>query len=334
VSKRDRRKSVPFQIYFRFNRRPMIYCLALTRFIHLAASTLLAAVFAFRLIVLAPAMASARGGICPSRYRGEFDRLAFASWMIVIGSGFAWFGLVAISIDGETSLFALSPQTVWLILYHTHFGQFWLFRFGGCLVLGVLFFRGSRDSTKASLAMVVLASLAGVSHAVASASNAGLLALVGDLGHLITAALWPGGLVPLAVFLRAERRVTGGGNWSLVAHVTQRFSALSLVAVAFLAVTGILNAYFVVGSFRGLWATNYGRLLLVKIGLFLSMIGFGAWNLVVLKPEIIRLGLVNQQEGPPTTITLLIRSLICETFLAACVLLVVGFLGVTPPPMR
>jgi putative copper export protein len=64
------------------------------------------------------------------------------------------------------------------------------------------------------------------------------------------------------------------------------------------------------------------------------MIGFGAWNLIVLKPEIIRHGLMNQQGRSPRPITLLIRNVICETALAACVLLVVGFLGVTSPPMN
>jgi len=312
----------------------MIYWLALIRFIHLAASILLAAVYAFLLIVLAPAITSERARMDLSGNRGAFARLAFVSWMIVICSGFAWFWLVAVSIDGGTSWFAPSPETLWLFVFHTQFGQLWLFRFGCCLVLGVMFFRGSRDSIKASLAAVVLASLAVAGHAGASASKAGFLALIGDFGHLVTAALWPGGLVPLSVFLRAERQVAGNGNWTLVARVTRRFSALSLAAVAFLAATGILNAYFVVGSFHGLCATNYGRLLLVKIGLFLLMIGFGAWNLIVLKPEIIRLGLMNQQGRLPRPITLLIRNVICETALAACVLMVVGFLGVTSPPMK
>ena len=112
------------------------------------------------------------------------------------------------------------------------------------------------------------------------------------------------------------------------------FLPLSLIVVALLAVTGILNAYFIVGSFQALFGTSYGQLVLVKIALLILMIGFGAWNLLVLKPGLIGLAMVDKQGRLPATklVESLVRNVICETILAACVILVVGFLGVTPPP--
>jgi len=311
----------------------MIYWLAFTRSIHIAASILLAALFAFRLIVLKPA-ASRCGSIdrFQPRLTGQWGRLVLACWMTVIFSGLAWFGLVAASISGAATMLEVSPETLEIMLFQTQFGHIWLVRSGCCLVLGVLLFTGCRESIKAFFALAILASLAGAGHAGANASSAGPLALVGDIGHLTAAALWPGGLVPLLFVLCRERRAADKESWRIVAGVVRRFSVLSLVVVAFLATTGMLNAYFIVGSLRALFETTYGQLLLVKIALFLLMIGFGALNLLVLKPRLLQVAIAADLYTDPAPVRTLIKSVLCETVLAAGVLLIVGYLGVTPPP--
>jgi len=182
--------------------------------------------------------------------------------------------------------------------------------------------------------MVILTSLAGAGHAGAHSSIAGLAAVAGDIGHLIAAAFWPGSLLPLLLFLWAESRAGDAEDWSLVAHVIRRFSTMSLAAVAFLAGTGILNAYFIVRTPEALFVTGYGQLLLFKITLFLLMLGFGAWNLFVLKPGLVRFVTVHKRPDLPAPVALLMRNVLWESVLAAGVLLVIGFLGVTPPPMQ
>ena len=72
----------------------------------------------------------------------------------------------------------------------------------------------------------------------------------------------------------------------LAASVVRRFSASSLIAVAVMALTGLLNGIFMVGSFRALLTSAYGQVLVCKLILFFAMIGFGAWNLFLLKPRI------------------------------------------------
>ncbi len=308
----------------------MIYWLALARSVHIGGSVLLAAVFVFRLIVLLPATTS------PYRLRlrleGSFRRLSLLSWTAVIFSGLAWFMLVAASIFGEPMFPGIQLGALEIILFRTQFGHLWLFRLACCLALGVLLLIKRCESISASLAILVLASLGGAGHAGANASSRGLLALAVDVGHLVFAAFWPGGLVPLLLFLFAERRATQEQN--LLARVVRRFSAMSLTAVIFLGATGIVNAYFLVGSLWALFRTPYGQLLLIKIALFLLMIGFGAWNLLVLKPGLLRLAEVDPQRGSPKFVARLYRNVACETVLAAGVLLIVGLLGVTAPPMR
>lgn len=322
---------------FDIHREAMIHWLALTRSIHIGGAILLTAVFAFRLIVLEPA-ASVCGRVdkLQAGFRDAWNRLAVANWMIVICSGLVWFGLVAASIGGAGTLSEVDPGTFAIVLLQTKFGHLWLVRAGCCFVLGVLFFTRCHESIKALFSLTILASLAVAGHAGASASIAGPVAMAGDVGHLITTALWPGGLMPLLFVLCRERRTADGIDWRFIAEVTKRFSTQSLIVVALLAATGILNTCFLVGNLRALFVTSYGELLLVKIVLFLMMITFGAWNLLVLKPSLIRRATVETQQkfASPDLVRSLIRNVVCETLLGAGVLLVVGYLGVTPPPMQ
>jgi putative copper resistance protein D len=58
------------------------------------------------------------------------------------------------------------------------------------------------------------------------------------------------------------------------------------MAVAVMALTGLLNSIFMVGSFRALLTSAYGQLLISKVILFFVMVGFGARNLFLLKPRL------------------------------------------------
>ncbi len=57
-----------------------------------------------------------------------------------------------------------------------------------------------------------------------------------------------------------------------------RFSRLALVSVVVLLIGGITNAAIQIGPVDGLWTTTYGKLILVKSGLVLVLIGFGAYH--------------------------------------------------------
>jgi copper transport protein len=53
---------------------------------------------------------------------------------------------------------------------------------------------------------------------------------------------------------------------------------MAVVSVAILVVAGAVNGYLQVRAWRGLWDTEYGILLLVKIGLVLPLLALGAYN--------------------------------------------------------
>jgi copper transport protein len=106
------------------------------------------------------------------------------------------------------------------------------------------------------------------------ASVVGIGSVIADAAHVLAAATWTGGLafvVAGLVMARAER-------WPLAAVAVPRFSTTAVVAVAILIVAGAINGYLQVRAWRGLWETEYGVLLLVKIGLVLPLLALGAYN--------------------------------------------------------
>jgi len=64
-----------------------------------------------------------------------------------------------------------------------------------------------------------------------------------------------------------------------------RLSTLGIVSVVTLVATGIINILMLVGSVAALVGTDYGRLLLVKIALFLVMLAIAGVNRLLLTPQ-------------------------------------------------
>ena len=59
-------------------------------------------------------------------------------------------------------------------------------------------------------------------------------------------------------------------------NATRRFSTLALASVIVLICTGLNNAWNLVGGFAPLFGTDYGKLLLVKLGLLVSLLAIGS----------------------------------------------------------
>ena len=172
------------------------------------------------------------------------------------------------------------------------------------------------------LALVLLVSLAWISHVVAASRQP--LNLLGDVLHLCAAGGWMGGLLPLAIFLeRAEDSISLGGR---AADVLRRFSALSLGCVSVLVLSGLSNSWLLVGSLAALFKTPYGALLLFKLTLFALLLGFGARNRGIIKRRL-PFPVISQKN----LLTQLRRNVFYEVCLGLAVVAIVGWLGITPP---
>jgi copper transport protein len=106
------------------------------------------------------------------------------------------------------------------------------------------------------------------------ASVSGPLGFVADVAHITAAAMWTGGLgfVVLALTL------AGRDRWPLATRSVPRFSLMAMGSVGVLIVAGVVNGYLQVRTWRALWETTYGLLLLGKVGLLLPLLGLGAYN--------------------------------------------------------
>jgi copper transport protein len=161
----------------------------------------------------------------------------------------------------------------------TRFGRFSLARAAIALGIVVLALRALRAGGRLGPAQTAVAILLGLGLVITPgfsghASVSGAVALVADAAHVQAAAVWVGGLafVIAALVLAREER------WPLAAASVPRFSTMAVASVAILVVAGTVNGYLQVRAWRGLWETEYGVLLLIKLGLVLPLLAFGAYN--------------------------------------------------------
>jgi copper resistance protein D len=321
----------------------MPLALMLVRWLHLSASILLASLWLFDAVILVPA--AKKPSVGTGHLFDTIDQLTCrtALWTLLVAliSWLGWSWLVASTMTGDDLIECLQSGDWLTVLTETQFGHIWLFRVILSLVFGIILWvvaitswrRGFLQTTLVWLSVIELASLAWAGHATATPGQFGFVHLLGDALHLLTSAFWPGSLVPLAAFLFLLLKSSQVEAIGLAAPVVRRFSANSLIAVAVMALTGLSNSIFMVGSIRALLTSAYGQILVSKLILFFAMIGFGAWNLFLLKPRIaVELTAVNLAQK--SAVHLLLRNVLWEIGLGTLVILIVGLLGITPPPMR
>lgn len=175
-------------------------------------------------------------------------------------------------------------------------------------------------------ALMFAASIAWTGHSGSGFGAGGDVQLAADALHLIAASAWIGGLVPLALLLSFAGRQSD--PWTAIARtVTRRFSILGIVSVATLIASGTANAWFLVGSVKALTGTEYGRVLMLKLVLFLVMVAIAAINRNVLTP---RLAAPTPHKRATALVTL-VRHCVYEIMLGFIIISVAGWLGTLHP---
>jgi len=180
-------------------------------------------------------------------------------------------------------------------------------------------------------ALGLTATIAWTGHAGATLGEMGNLHLTADVLHLIAAAAWLGGLVSLALLLAAARRHQAVAWASLAGDAAQRFSTLGIIIVGVLLVTGIINAWILVGSVHAVLVTEYGQLLMLKIVVFAIMLVFAAVNRFWLTPQLV----LAPESGPQlNSLRQLTRNSTIEIVLGLTIYGIVGVLGTLHPAIH
>jgi copper resistance protein D len=305
--------------------------LYVARFLHFAATLLVAGDVFFVVFVAAPAWRDAKDA--GAAVRARLAWIAWFGWGLALASGAVWLVATAAGMSGEPLTEVFSGDVLGTVLTQTRFGNTWLIRFVVACCLAGLFAplfsaRPEKSSwlspAAAILAAVLAGSLAWSGHAAGGLGIEAVLHPTADVLHLIAAAAWIGALLPLAVLLA----MTGPDALSVARTATLRFSTLGIISVATLLFSGIVNTWYLVGSVDALTGTQYGRLLTIKIALFVVMVGFATVNRLRLTPQLI-------QDASPTAIQSayrwLRRNTAIETAIGVAIIGIVAVLGTLPP---
>ncbi len=180
------------------------------------------------------------------------------------------------------------------------------------------------------------------SHA-AGVPNWPWLAVGGDWLHLLSTALWIGGLfaMGLGLMVAIPALLPGSGDRTrLLAALVPAFSQVAILSVMTLIVTGTFSAALHLSDVSDLFSSQYGIALTVKIGLLIPLLLLGAYNLLVVSPRM-RAFAKSKKAGPKEGAGSLAagalglsfrRSVFIECGIALLVLLGAAFLTSQAPP--
>jgi putative copper export protein len=140
--------------------------------------------------------------------------------------------------------------------------------------------------------------------------------------HVLGAGVWIGGLFVVLVVAvpRTGRRIVPGPP--VLAALVNAFSPLAIAGAGLLAVTGASTAVLYLQAPADLWATWYGRTLLLKIAMFAGVAATGFVNWQYVRPRLMRSGGAE----------VLRRTVTIELTVAALVLAVTALLVGLPQP--
>jgi putative copper resistance protein D len=306
--------------------------LVLTRAIHFAASATTAGMVMFHVFVAEPALRPSGDACAIVR-----SRIAVLTWMglaIAIVTGLVWFVLLTMSITGLSSGDAMRSGAILTVANETQFGLISEIRAVLALTLAVCLIL-SQFVLLRWLALIAASGLVGAiawtGHAGSTLGELGNLHLTADVLHLGAASAWIGGLFGLSILFATGRRRSAFEWEPLQLDAVLRFSTIGMISVAALIISGIVNAWILVGSFRALLVTDYGQLLLLKIVAFVIMVGFAAVNRFRLTPQ---LASVTKVEAHANALSALTRNTLIELALGLAIFAVVGVLGTLHPAIH
>jgi copper resistance protein D len=298
--------------------------LVATRAVHFAATAITAGNILFRTVIAAPVLH------VDATVAAAFQtRAQWVSWFglaIAVISGAVWLLLQSASMSGLSLEDALTADVLSTVINETQFGEVMIVRAGLaiCVAACLAYDRATIAQWLGLMASLGFAvSLAWTGHAGATVGAMGYLHLVADALHLIAAAAWLGGLVPLLLLLGAARR---NNAIPLASEAVGRFSTLGIISVTALMLSGLINSAILVGSFRALMTTSYGQLLLLKLALFAVMLALAAVNRLLLLPQLAEPGAGGLRR--------LARNSAIELALGLAIFAIVGLLGMLHPAIH
>ena len=226
--------------------------------------------------------------------------------LVAVVSGIAWLALVFVGVTGDPA--ALMHLDAWRVFFISPFGLPWAIRL--CLLVAYAIAALQRHVMPfVAVSLGAILDQAWLGHAATGTGSIAAPMILSYWIHVLAGFAWVGGLTMLCLLI-ARRR------WDSVRAGLALFSSVGIVLVAAILASGVLNASFRIASANDLFATDYGRILMAKVGMFAAMLG---------------LAFFNRRQGT-RRLGYLSISVTVETLLGVGVLLAAAMLGVTEPP--
>ena len=152
--------------------------------------------------------------------------------------------------------------------------------------------RGRLEQAAGLLVAGVALSFAASGHA--ESEHPQWLVMLSDTAHVLSMAVWVGGLVVLTLALLPRREP------SELREVLPTFSRVAYVCVGTLALTGTYQAILGLSSWRALGVTDYGRLVLLKVALFVGLLVLGNISRMAVQRRWVRVPVAHAMAGTIT----------------------------------
>jgi putative copper resistance protein D len=224
-----------------------------------------------------------------------------------------------------------------LVVGGTNAGMAWLVRMGA-LLLFLMVAMGRHGPGKGGMWMasllgaVALSSVVWAGHGVMDEGTIGLVHLGADIIHLLAAGVWVAALLALTTLLfRPHSRMTRA-HVEFSHRALASFAVVGTVVVSLLVLTGVVNSWLLIGpdQFGALLRSLYGQLLLVKLLLFVAMLGLAAANRFYMTPALEQRIASGDHVA---AVNGLRKSLLAETGCVLAILGLVAWLGTLEPPV-
>lgn len=267
------------------------------------------------------------------------DALALRPWLTgtaVLGLLFSAIGLVllAASMAGAPA-WPIDRDAIGMLLSGSATGRAWEVRMAALVVASIAALvaagRTARLALVALASAVALASLAWTGHGAMDEGAIGWAHLVSDILHLLAAGAWVGALLGLGLLVARPVAQVDAAHLTLTHRALHGFGAVGTIVVGTIVVTGLVNAWLLVGpgNVLDLGATLYGRLLLAKLTLFVAMLGLASLNRFRLTPAFEHSIGAGDHASALRALRL---SLGTETACITLILALVAWLGTLEPP--
>ncbi len=178
------------------------------------------------------------------------------------------------------------------ILVHTGWGAGWVTEAVGGLVVAIALAAAARRDSGAAWAWSALG-CAAVAVAPALTGHAGALphltifAVSDDMAHVVAASSWLGSLLCLMAVAVPFVAAQGGHDaWGDIARLVNAFSPVALISAAIVACTGVVTVLLHADNVSALLASQYARVLGVKLALVLVAGAIGAFNWRRVRPAL------------------------------------------------